>query len=258
MTATLTGVTISGGTATSGGAVDNKGDLTLSNDTLSNNTAATGGAVTNEASGTLTVLDSTFSSNTATTTGGAIANEGTATLTNTTISLNTAPQGGGITNDGTLTLVNDTVAYNTASGSGGGGGLDTADSGTATLFNSIFAQNTAGSGSNSALNDIAGTVSQNSAYNVIDDNGPAGLLTSNGNQTDANAMLAPGLANNGGPTQTIAITGNGPASTGGSPVITGYTVPTTDQRGACVSRKFRARAAQRSTRAPSRSARLIW
>ncbi len=229
VTATITGVTISGGTATSGGGVDNFGNLTLSNDTLSNNTAATGGAVTNEASGTLSVRNSTFSSNTATTSGGAIANDGTATLTNTTISLNSAPQGGGITNDGTLTLVNDTVAYNSATASAGG--LD-ADSGTVTLFNSIVAQNTAGPAS--AVNDIEGTVSANSANNVIDDSGSDGELTSgvNGNQAGVPAQLASGLANNGGPTQTIAILANSPAISAGASVIAGYTVPKTDQRGA--------------------------
>ena len=228
VTASITGVTITGGTASRGGAVDNFGDLTVSNDTLTGNTAATGGAIANESGGTLSVLDSTLSSNTATTTGGAIANDGTATLTNTTIAQNSAPFGGGVTNDGTLTLINDTIAYNTATTSGGG--LD-ADSGTATLFNSILALNTA---SGSTPSDIENAVSTSSANNVIDDSGSAGGLTAgvNGNQVGVSAGLAASLASNGGPTQTIAILAGSPAIDTGAAVIAGTTVPTSDQRGA--------------------------
>ena len=231
VTASITGLTISGATSTgNGGAIDNFGDLSLSNDTLSNNTAAMGGAVENTTSGTLSVYDTTLSSNTATTSGGALANAGVATLTNTTIALNTAPSGGGIDNTGTLTLINDTVAYNTATSPGGGAGLLAESAGTATLFNSIVALNTDTGGT---ADDISNSVSSSSADNVIDDSSSAGGLSdSNGNQVGLSAGLRTGLADNGGPTATIAILAGSPAIDAGAAVIPGYSVPTTDQRGA--------------------------
>ena len=231
VTATFTGLTISGGSATRGAGIDNFGTVSLVNDTLSGNTAATGGAIANEASGTLSIMDSTLSSNTATVSGGAIANAGgLATLTNSTIALNSAPLGAGIENSGALTLINVTVAYNTASQSGGGAGLGAA-SGTATLFNSIFAQNTDGG---SALDNIAKTVSSSSANNVIDSAGSAGGLTNgtNQNQIGTPAGLAASLGDNGGSTETIALLAGSPAINTGAAVISGVTVPATDQRGA--------------------------
>ena len=89
VTATLSGVTISGGM---------------------NNQA--GGAIYND--GTLTVTDSTFTNNTSGADGGAIADPGTLTLTNCTIENNSAPFGGGIDNEGTLTVIGSIIESNTA------------------------------------------------------------------------------------------------------------------------------------------------
>jgi fibronectin-binding autotransporter adhesin len=230
VTATLTGLTITDGSAAFGGAINNSGNLTLNDDTLSGNTAGFGGALDNEATGTLTVANSTFSNNTATQGGGAVDNAGVkATLTNTTIANNSAPSGGGIYSTSPLTLVNDTIAYNNATVSGGG--LDLTG-GAVTLDNTIVALNTKGG---TTASDISGTVAATGTHNIIDDAGSAGGLfngLNNPNQVGIAAGLAAGLADNGGPTQTIALVSGSAALNTGFASISGVTVPTTDQRGA--------------------------
>jgi hypothetical protein len=217
VTATLLGLTISGGNAGSGsgGGIENSGTLTLSADTITGNSAGSGGGVFNAGPGTLTLFDTTVSGNT----GGGIDNAGTLKATNSTIADNTG--GGILATAGALTSVNVTIAYNA------GGGLDVTG-GTATLDNTIVALNTGG--------DITGTVTVSGSFNLIGTGGSGGLTNGiNGNQVDvsvANVGLAPGLANNGGPTQTIALLPTSVAIQAGSASVTGVTVPTTDQRGA--------------------------
>ncbi len=72
------------------------------------------------------------------------------------------------------------------------------------------------------------------SFNLIGIGGSGGLTNGvNHNQVGVtNPGLASGLANNGGPTQTIALLAGSPASQAGSASISGVTVPTTDQRGA--------------------------
>src|SRR5689334_18749957 len=110
----------------SGGAIDNKGRLTITNTTfICNAVSDSGGAIENENSGTLTVTDSTFSNNHGSNGGGGggIANEGTLTVTNSTFSGNgDVSSGGGIANGGTLTVTNSTFSGNQALP--GAGGID--------------------------------------------------------------------------------------------------------------------------------------
>ena len=93
-----------------------------------------------------------------------------------------------------------------------------------------------GTGSGATPDDISGTVSSTSAYNLIGTGGSGGLVNGdNGNQVGvANPGLDP-LANNGGPTQTIALLPGSPAIDAGSNALavdptTGQPL-TTDQRG---------------------------
>ena len=128
---------------------------------------------------------------------------------------------------GPLTFINATIAYNTASSFGGG--LDI-NSGSAALYNTLVAQNSVGV----IGSDVAGTLSSSSANNLIASGTSAGGLTNatNGNLVGVLPGIAAVLANNGGPTQTIALVAGSPAIDGGSNAISGVSVPSIDQRGA--------------------------
>ena len=110
--------------------------------------------------------------------------------------------GGGIMNQGTFTAINTTIAYNQTT-SYGGGVYDNGGS-TTTLYNTIVTVNTAFDGPD----DIAGAMDSTAGmYNLvgIDETG------SLSNGSDGNLLVGaanPGLgvlANNGGPTETIAV-----------------------------------------------------
>ncbi len=286
--AAIDDLTISGGSATSGGGIDNDGNLTISDSVISNNMATgDGGGIENEGGDSLTISDSAISGNTAGGSGGGIDNQGvlsiidstiagnstgtdgsgggiddtglltvsgstiedntaglagggifngsgTATVVNSTIGDNSAGYfGGGILVGASLTAVNTTIAYNTITVySSSGGGLDVAGPSTATLYNTIVAKNTDPSGAD----DIAGTVTPDSADNLIGTGGSGGLTsgTSNGNQV---GIASPGLdpngpQPNGGPTPTIALLAGSPAIDAGSNSWANSYGVTTDQRGA--------------------------
>jgi hypothetical protein len=126
--------------------------------------------------------------------------------------------------------VNTTIAGNSVASGGAGGGLEVI-AGTATLDNTIVALNTQGTGSTTA-SDIAGTAAAASAFNLIGTGGAGGLTNgTKGNQVGVANPLLGALANNGGPTQTIALLPGSPAIGKGSATIAGVTVPPTDQRG---------------------------
>ena len=235
----ITALTISSGSATSGGAIDNDGTLAITDATITQSTATNGGAIDNQVGAALTIVSSTLSFNSATA-GGAIDNAGTATLTNTTIADNRASTGGGIANSGALVIVSSTIADNSASTSGGGGGLNTTP-GTAALYDTIVALNY--SGATPALNDIEGNViltatpsRAGSSNNLVDDANSAGGMTNhvNGNLVGFTPGFAgsANLANNGGPTETIALAAGSPAINSGASKILGVIVPLNDQRGA--------------------------
>ncbi len=234
-TAILSGLTISGGSASaSGGAitVSKLGTLTINDSTLTGNTAGSGGGAI-DSLGTLTIQSSTLVGNSAGLYGGAVDVEknGTFTATNSTFSGNTSGQGGALYSTGTLTTVNDTIAYNVTTSSTSGGGLNAAG-GTSSLYNTIVALNTDSAGTDPA-DDIAGTVAQASSYNLVGIGGSGGLVNGqNGNQVGvANPGLVAGLGNNGGPTQTIGLTSTSPAIAAAPPTVAGQTI-SLDQRGA--------------------------
>ena len=164
---------------------------------------------------------------------------------------NSAGDGGGIENTGALTVTNSTIADNSASSDGGG---LAAFAGTTILNNTIVALNT--NYGEASPDDIAGTVSSTSAYNLIGTGGSGGLVNGvNGNQVGvADPGLDPnGLQNNGGPTQTIALAAGSPAIDAGSNALavdpTTGSLCTTDQR-APVSRGS---STARSTSVPTKS-----
>ena len=225
----ISGLTITGGTAASGGGIDNAGMLTLTADTISGNMATgSGGGIENEATGTLIISDSTISGNTAGGSGGGIDNAGMLTLTNTTISGNSAASGGGISDEGTLTAINVTIGDgNTSVGTGSGGGLDVTGAGMATLYNTIVAQNTDSGGAD----DIAGTGITSASSNNLVGADDSGTVASSNLLGGGNPYLG-ALADNGGPTETIALEPGSPAIDAGSNDWADTYGVTTDQRGA--------------------------
>jgi CSLREA domain-containing protein len=128
VTVSLSGLTISNGSAPVGGGIDNRGTLHLSNCTLSNNSAVggsgsgTGGGIYNNG-GSLKLSNSTLSNNSATNFGGGIYDNGgdTLSISGLTISNNKSRDGGGIYNSGgNLRLSDSTISNNSATASGGG------------------------------------------------------------------------------------------------------------------------------------------
>lgn len=182
-TVTVTAVTIENGSNSFGGGIDNNGTLTLNDDTISGNTASDGGGGIYNAGGGLTLNNDTLSGNTAAAAGGAIENDsgGSLNLTNVTISANTAGNGSGLfQNSGRFVIKNSILAANKSSSSAGcGSGL---------------------------VYDLG--------YNVLDSNPSSGGCTNlGGSATDQNVAdpKLGTLANNGGPTDTMALLSGSPA-----------------------------------------------
>ena len=147
------------------------------------------------------MLDSVIANNSAGGTGGGIENQSGLIITDSTIAGNSAStQGGGIDNVGTMESVNATIADNLVDSSGGGGLF--AGSTATTLYNTIVAQNNQVVGTFLSPDDIAGTVSPSSIFNLIGVGGAGGMASGNGgNQVD---VVNPGLgrlASNGGMTR---------------------------------------------------------
>ena len=246
-TVTISNSTFSGNTATSGsgGGILNKSSsiLNISNSTLSGNTASDGGgAIRNY--GTLNINNSTLSGNNAFE-GGGIRNNGTLNINNSTLSGNnvTIGGGGGISNDGTLNISNSTFSGNTANGSGGG--AIQINSGTVTISNSTISGNSATNGGGlrnryGTLN-IANTIIANSTSGgdyVGGNNATIGTNTNNlvedgsiSGAIAADPLLGP-LANNGGPTFTMALLAGSPAIAAGNATVSNASpVSGVDQRG---------------------------
>jgi mucin-19 len=264
VTVILSGMTIAGGDAGSanGGGVCNGGTLTLTDCTVSGNSvteASTGGGGGIYNDGMLTVTNSTFSANTVTATsniaggsdyeyGGGLYNVGTATVTDSTISNNSASDGGGVGNGGyggglynvgMLTVVNSTFTGNSVTQ--GGGGLFNA--GAATLTNCTVGFNVASydgggifTGAENGVGDVGDLTLNNT---IVAGNGAPtnpdlyGTYTGSYNLIGGNPLLGP-LADNGGPTQTMALLPGSPAIDAGSNALAvdaNGNPLTTDQRG---------------------------
>ncbi len=267
-TATITNCTFSGNTTprdVGGGAIANGAangaTLTVINSTFSGNTSGSGGAIANSEN-TLTVANSTFSANNAIDhgRGGAIDNIGTLTVSNSTFSGNSASggRGGAIGNGGGLVVVtNSTFSDNSANG--GEGGAIFSDWGDLTVVNSTFSRNSASSGgamynqmeysgppltvtntivaNSTAGGNCSGTITDG-GHN-IDDGATCGFTSTNcatgtgSSFCNTDPQLDPtGPADNGGPTQTIALQAGSPAIDAGDPAVCANPpVNGVDQRG---------------------------
>jgi hypothetical protein len=263
-TATISGLTITGGICDSGGGLFNNGNLTLTDDTLSGNSArgGGGGGIANGPYGTLMITDSTLSGNSAfLASGGGLANQGSLTILSSTISGNSvlAANGGGLANQGSLTIINSTISGNSATGSAGGienlssltmaddtvadnsasgpgGGIDNEafSGGYLTLSNTIVADNS--STNDLRTNDLLDNadLDQNHLVGQCDLVGAGDLGSLDDTMTGVNPDLGP-LQNNGGPTQTMALLAGSPAINAGDNAAVPAGIRT-DQRGPGYSR----------------------
>ncbi len=212
-----------------GAGVFNKGTLTLNYCSVVENTAlghsgdigARGGGVYNDQSAELTVLNSTFAHNdvymraaytgeTTYASGGGIFNAGTAVIDNSTITENLAAEvanvsgnvlmsGAGVHNTGSMTLSHSTVTRNTTFGDTGyeaGGGLFAFTP--ITVENSIVALNSA----DSEGPNVWGVL-DSAGFNLFGD--PSGGTGYHESDLLNNDPLLGPLADNGGPTLTMAL-----------------------------------------------------
>jgi VCBS repeat-containing protein/predicted outer membrane repeat protein len=203
------------------GAVTN-----ISNSTFTGNSSQSGGAIANHQY--MTILNSTFSANQAGAPGdsvgqgGAIDNNGGGNLTisNSTLSGNSAVFGGAVSNFQTLKIFSSTIAGN--SGTSQGGGLATSNLGTLTLENTIVANNST-NGTGPDVNGAVLSLGHNLIGNTASSTGFSATLA---DRLNVDPKLA-ALADNGGPTQTMALLAGSPAINAANTA----TAATTDQRG---------------------------
>jgi CSLREA domain-containing protein len=260
---TLTNVAVTNNYANvaSGGGIRNFGALVLDHVLMSGNTAElNAGAIENVSSATLTITDSTFYRNksldtTGTASGGAIWNNTgcSVTVQRSTFDGNSAPFGGGIFNTGDALFTNVTLNNNKGTSTLGAGGAAIYNNtpGQLWLWNVTIA-------ANESTNPAALTNSSNivvMAHTIVADNiggdcnntgsitigehhnlagdSSCTFMTDPSDQTSTDPKLLP-LADNGGPTETVALAADSPAIDAGDDIIgcrSGGAPLLTDQRG---------------------------
>jgi CSLREA domain-containing protein len=167
--------------------------------------------------------------------GGGINNNngGNLTVFNSTFASNTAVFGGGIMSFGSLLLVNSTLAFNSTN-SGNGGGLYRAGGSSIRLRNTLIANNTS-----STSPDVGGAVTSLGNNLIGNTTGSSGFsAASNDILNPAGGAGLSALANNGGTTETAALSITSPAINTGNNCVRDQSCPTenlsvfltTDQR----------------------------
>ncbi|HLJ95117.1 MAG TPA: choice-of-anchor Q domain-containing protein, partial [Gemmataceae bacterium] len=218
VTASISGMTITQGrSGFNGGAIYNSGTLALNNVTISNSYAPNyAGGIINF--GKLTITNSTISGNSAHNGAAGIFNEATLTISNSILSGNHTP-GNVSAIDQFLAVASTTIANSTITGntSGAFGTVSGQGGGTITLLSVTLANNLGGGGlfnngvtfstrntilSGNAGGDVMGNIGSQ-GHNLIGNSaGGSGFAASDILNMNPR-LLAP--ANNGGPTQTMAL-----------------------------------------------------
>ncbi len=180
-----------------GGAIATAGSLATFNSTFSGNRAAAGGALASEPNGSSAIISSTFSGNSATGSGGAITAAGSVQMQRVTIAANSAPAGGG--------FVQESVT------------------GANTAMWSVLLGGNPGGDCGGSINGVPRSVTSAN----LDSDGTCAWAPGQG--TTGDARLAT-LENNGGPTDTVAIGSGSPAINAGDQDLCGPGGP--DQRSA--------------------------
>ena len=213
----VTGCTLTGNTAETGGGIYNGDTFSVIDSTFSSNIAenidgpSDAGAILNAVSGSMDVENSTFFENSGRF-GGAIQNLGDIEIINSTFSANIASvRGGGIYNFEILNLTNNTFYGNESAF--GGAGIENADGGWLNYANTIIAYSITGADCNNE-----GVVASNES-NLVEDNTCEPDYYGD--------PLLDTLFDNGGPTETHALLEGSPAIDAGDLTY----CPGTDQRG---------------------------
>jgi hypothetical protein len=217
VTASISQMTITGGSALDGGGLYNLGTATLTDCLVVGNSSgnagssgSNGGGIHND--GTLTLSDCTVSGNFAIV-GAGLDNYGALILTNCTVDSNTGSYGGGVFAGygGTTTLSNCTISGNSTTGPrSDGGGVTEGSGGTLTLINCTLSGNSAGA-NGGGLDNYLGSVTADGC--TISGNTSAkyggGLDNYGGTVTLGNTIDAGNTATAGGPDASGAFTSRG-------------------------------------------------
>ena len=222
-TTTISGLTISGGTAVAdadgnpasgGGIYNNQGTLTVNACTISGNSAQFGGGIAN-VGGSLTLTNSTISGNTASSQGGGLylnnASNGAVGGTNITNSTISGNSGSGLAQvSGLTTTTLSTITNNAPAGVAVTGGR-------ASFNNTILS----GNASDNDVTSNGGNVTSG-GYNIVGGGNAATSFTVANNDkvnVTGNSAGLSALSNNGGPTDTHNLFAGSPAIDGGDPSI---------------------------------------
>ena len=207
-----------------------------------------GGAISVDEDSDATIRHAELTGNESTGPGGAISSEGALTLIDSVVYANVAANGGGgidcgdFQGNSTTTVINSTISGNTAGGNGGGiiGGRGSltlqnvtlsgnqAPNASALFYDSDFG--TPGTISNTIFEgdcDIDGTMRPVSTGGNVESPGNTCDLLDPSDQVNVPDLMLDALADNGGPTPTIALLAGSPAIDTG---ILG-SCPAADQRG---------------------------
>ena len=192
------------------GIYNRYGNLTVTNSTISGN----GKRGIYKQGEYLTVTNSTISGNL---NGGIYVSSGNMTLANSTISGNSSDAGGGLAFvASTIRITNATISGNQASYAGGGIFWN---GGNISMANTIIANSTAGGDCYTTNSNPMAT----NVNNLVEDGSCSPALSGD--------PLLGSLANNGGPTMTLALLAGSPAINAGDNTSATNAGLTTDQRG---------------------------
>lgn len=249
---TLQGVVVSGNTSDGSGggvAATNGGALTIAQSTFEVNRSSHGwgGGLYVGASGrTITITDSTFSNDaSAEGAGGAIAIVGSGnqvTIANSTITDSSADNGGGAIfyDTNTVTIAMCTITGNStvhgAPGSGYGGGVAIQSNytrpsdplGTATIVGTILSGNMSPATPADADLGLSGPATATVRDSIL---GAASAFTDGGGNIRTSTPGLAALADNGGPTMTMALLAGSPAIDAGPATVPNFPGNSFDQRG---------------------------
>ncbi|MBT9314310.1 CHAT domain-containing protein [Leptothoe spongobia] len=181
------------GTSQDGGAIHNRGSLSISNAVFDNNLTGSDGGAIDIQEGTVVITNSTFTNNQAGTHGGAIDVDpnGKLKVSNTNFSLNAAgTDGGAIYSEGAIII--DTVNFtnNNASETGGAVFLNGDSEIIASSFFNNMAQQGGGITNQGELNLLKSIITSNQSTGIRTDDGGGGIYnTSGGNLTIDTSLI---------------------------------------------------------------------